>query len=43
MTYRGGGAGRDWAARFTAHTPAEAIAAFLTALTDPAGLDPDRA
>ncbi|WP_169740005.1 DUF317 domain-containing protein [Actinospica robiniae] len=34
---------REWEAIFTAHVPGEAITAFLDALTDPAGLDPDRA
>lgn len=33
----------SWTAHFGDHVPAEAIAAFLRALTDPAGLDPDRA
>ena len=32
-----------WTAHFGDQVPAEAIAAFLRALTDPAGLDPDRA
>lgn len=43
FAYRDGDGKRDWTAQFTAHTPAEALAAFLAALTDPAGLDPDRA
>lgn len=33
---------RSWRAAFGDSVPAEAIAAFLTALCDPAGLDPDR-
>ena len=43
FAYRDGDGKRDWTAQFTAHVPAEALAAFLTALTDPQGLDPDRA
>lgn len=34
---------RRWSARFTPAVPAAAITAFLSVLTDPAGLDPDRA
>lgn len=34
---------REWMAMFTADVPGEAISAFLEPLTDPAGLDPDRA
>jgi hypothetical protein len=41
-TYQGREPAREWTALFTAHTPGEAITAFLTALTDPTGLDPDR-
>ncbi|WP_169739821.1 DUF317 domain-containing protein [Actinospica robiniae] len=33
---------REWEALFTTQVPGEAITAFLDALTDPAGLDPDR-
>jgi len=33
---------REWTALFTNQVPGEAISAFLAALTDPAGLDPDR-
>jgi hypothetical protein len=33
---------RSWRAEFGDSVPAEAIAAFLAALCDPAGLDPDR-
>jgi hypothetical protein len=43
ISYRDGDGKRDWTAQFTAHAPAEALAEFLAALTDPAGLDPDRA
>jgi hypothetical protein len=43
FAYRDADGKRDWTAQFTAHTPAEALAAFLAALTDPAGPGPDRA
>jgi hypothetical protein len=41
-SYRGADGSRDWTGQFSAHVPGEAIAAFLAALTDPDGLDPDR-
>lgn len=33
---------RSWKATFGSNTPAEAIAAFVAALTDPAGIEIDR-